>query len=138
MTITPDWLNCVAPDISDAQQASALLGHWLIRVLVNVAQDISLALAPGARTTTTQRLQRHKALRAIIPFDGQFLANLLNIDRSHMRILTNLNAERPLIFAGVFRFDGYCAESFGRQMRLLILIRCEGSQQSLGMQQQKQ
>ena len=98
MTITPDWLNCVAPDISDTQQASALLGHWLIRVLVNVAQDIGLALAPGARATTTQRLQRHKALRAIVPFDGQFLANLLNIDRSHTEILTDSNAERPLIF----------------------------------------
>jgi len=98
MTIAPGRLNRIAPHIRDAQQSGALGRQRLIRVFVNVAQDIGFALAPGARATTTQRLQWHKALRAIVPFDGQFLANLLNIDRSHTEILTDSNAERPLIF----------------------------------------
>src|SRR6186997_1020837 len=98
MTIAPRRLNRITPDIRDAQQSGALGRQRLIRVLVNVAQDIGLALAPGARATTTQRLQRHEALRPIVPFDGQLLANLLNIDRSHTKILTNLDAESLLIF----------------------------------------
>src|SRR5579872_4090397 len=55
----------------------------LVRILVQIAHDIRLTLASGARAVPPQFLQRQITLGAIAPLDGEFLADLLHIHRSH-------------------------------------------------------
>ena len=83
MAVAPNRLDGVAAHVGDAPELKRLGRQRFVRILINVPHDVGLAFAPGAGTTTSQRLQPHKTLAAILPSDGQFIANLLNIHRSH-------------------------------------------------------
>ena len=55
----------------------------------------ALAFATGAGTTTSQCFQPHKTFPAVLPFDGQFVADLLNIRRSHDHSVMSTQNLRP-------------------------------------------
>lgn len=54
---------------------------------VQLAQDIHFTLAARAWAGAAQFLQRNEALFAVIPPDGQFIADVLNVRRTHVQRL---------------------------------------------------
>src|SRR5208282_6344413 len=89
MSVGPHRLDRVTAHAHDADQFKGLRTQRFFRVLVNIAQDVHLALASRARTTPPQFLERNEILAAIIPFDGQFGADGLNVHRSHVRFFSS-------------------------------------------------
>jgi len=81
--IGPHRLDRIVADIDDAQQLEGFRPKGLLRVLIKVAHDIDLALATGARAGATELLKRHKALRAVVPLDGEFGPDDLDVCRLH-------------------------------------------------------
>src|SRR5882762_8140032 len=95
MAVAPDRLNCVATDIGDAPELKRFWRQRFVRILIDIPHDVALALASGARTTASQRLQPHKTFAAILPSDGQFVTDLLNIRRSHEHRVMGSHTSRP-------------------------------------------
>jgi hypothetical protein len=60
---------------------------------VQLAHDVTLSLAAGARAGAAQFLQGDEILRTIVPLDGQFLADLLQVHGPHDPILDRAAAE---------------------------------------------
>lgn len=83
MAITPDGLEAVASDYGAAAPLESCGRQRLIRPLVKLPQDVHLALATGAWTRPAQSFQGNEALAAIVPFDGQFISDRLQIHGSH-------------------------------------------------------
>src|SRR5208282_2345201 len=83
MPVGPNRLNRITAHANDADQFKSFRGQGLFRISVNVPHDVHLALATRARTTSPQFLQRNETFAAVIPLDGQFVADLLNVHRSH-------------------------------------------------------
>ena len=79
VAVTPNRLNCVTADLRDPPQLKRLRRQRLVRTFVKNAHDIPLSFAPRTWAVAPHRLQSQKALAAVVPFDGQFLANLLNV-----------------------------------------------------------
>ena len=79
MTIRPNGLDGIAADIDDAHDLKCPLGKRLRRILVNISHDVHFPVAPRAGAPAAHGFHRDKAFCPIIPFDGQFPANLLNI-----------------------------------------------------------
>jgi hypothetical protein len=53
---------------------------------VQLTKHIHLPFAAGTRAGPAQSLQGDECLRSIIPLNGQFLAYLLNINRTHFTV----------------------------------------------------
>ena len=83
MAIGPEGLNGVTAYRGDAPQLERLRRERAVRIFVNIAHDIHLAFAAGARAASAQFFQVDKALRAVVPFDGELLANGLDVNWSH-------------------------------------------------------
>ena len=83
MPVAPNWLEGVTTDIADPAQLKRRWRQRLVRPFVNMAHDVRLAFAAGARTMAAQFFQRHKTLAAIVPFDGQLVADGLDICGLH-------------------------------------------------------
>lgn len=81
--IRPDRLNGVSAYGFDPEQNERGRRIGPIRTFVEIAQDIALALAAGAGTRFAQQFEADKTFAAVFPLNGQFLANDLNILRSH-------------------------------------------------------
>src|SRR5882672_10174882 len=69
VAITPQRLHGIAADHRQPLELKRGGRERLVRVLVEVAHDIHLALAAGAGTMAAQFFELHKALAAIVPFD---------------------------------------------------------------------
>ena len=87
MAILPDGLNGVPADSFDPDKLKSLRRKRTVGVFVEIAHDVDLAFASGARTTATKFLQADEIFMAIVPFDGDFLADLLEVYRAHDLIL---------------------------------------------------
>ena len=77
------WLKRVAADLRQSAQSKGIRAQLLFRSFVEIAHDVHFAFAAGARTFATQFFQRDESLGSILPLQGEFIANLLNIGRSH-------------------------------------------------------
>src|SRR6266516_3335447 len=95
MAVAPNRLNGVTTDIGDAAELRRLRRQRLVRLLIDIPHDVTLAFASGARTSASQRFQPHKTFAAVMPSDGQFVANLLNIRRTHDRRVIGSRSSRP-------------------------------------------
>lgn len=84
MTIAPKRLKRVGPDAHDSTQLKRGGLERGSRSLVKVAHDIPFTLAPGTRTAATQLLEWDEGLLSIVPFDGEFLADVLDVDWLHV------------------------------------------------------
>lgn len=83
MSVRPNRLDGIAAHIDHPHKLERPRPQDLIRPLVNISHDVPLPLAAGARAVTSQRFNRDKALLPIIPFDGQFVADLLDVRGLH-------------------------------------------------------
>ena len=92
MAVAPDRLKSVAANEVQFFQFERFGGQRLVRAFVEIAHDIAFAHAAGTRTLPAQFFNGNVAFPAIVPFDGQFGANLLEIDRSHIILLGQLAA----------------------------------------------
>src|SRR5438477_414800 len=97
MAVAPNWLDRVPANGGDAPQLKCRRRQRSVRIPVNLAHDVHLSLAPGTGTASAQRFQPHKAFTAIIPFDGQVLAHLLNVRRSHGSSVIRSHSGSPQI-----------------------------------------
>jgi len=83
MSIAPDRLDGVSADVRDAGKLEGLRRQRTGGIFINVPHDVLFPLASGARTMTAQEFERDETLAAIVPFDGQFGADALQIDWMH-------------------------------------------------------
>src|SRR5436190_1987563 len=95
MAVAPNRLDGVAADVGDARELKRLWRQRPVRILIDIPQDVAFAFAACARASTPQRFQPHKAFAPIIPLDGQFIADLLNIRRSHEHSVIDSQPLRP-------------------------------------------
>src|SRR6185503_14765273 len=95
MAVAPNRLNRVTTDIGDAPELKRLRRQRFVRILVNIPHDVALAFASGARTSASQHFQPHKTFAAILPSNGQFVTDLLNIHRSHEHSVIDTQPMRP-------------------------------------------
>lgn len=83
VAVGPNGLDGVAADIDHAHESKGARGERLIGPLVEVPHDVPLSLAARARAMSAHGFQRDKTLAAIVPFDGQFAADLLDVRWLH-------------------------------------------------------
>lgn len=83
MSVRPEGLDRIPPHSSQAAQLETRSGERSLRAFVEVSHDIPFALTPGTRTRPPQNFETDKPLGAIIPSQGQLVANLLNINQTH-------------------------------------------------------
>lgn len=86
MAIAPHRLNGIATHGIQASELEGLGGKGLVRAFVEGSHDVAFADAAGARARPAQCFDGNEAFPAVIPFDGQFRADLLKIDRSHLNL----------------------------------------------------
>ena len=79
MAVAPNRLKRIAADVGHTNELESVWSQRPVGMLINIAQNIDFALAPRARTTPAQGCQRNIAFPAIRPFDGQFIADALNV-----------------------------------------------------------
>src|SRR4051812_24760153 len=80
MSIGPHGLNRIPAYQRPASQFKTSRGVANTRTH-HIAEDIRFASAGCTRTGASQKLQRKKRLRAIVPLDGEFAANELQVLR---------------------------------------------------------
>lgn len=85
MSVCPLWLNGVPSYIIEANQLKSLWRKRLRRSFVDIAHNVRFAFTPGAWAIPPQLLQRNITFAAILPFDGQFSPNLLNVRGLHVQ-----------------------------------------------------
>lgn len=84
MAVSPKWLHRVATYIAKPHQLKRARTQLLFRSLIDIAHDVRFSLARGAGTMPPKLFQRHKTFAAIVPLDGQFIADRLNVQRFHV------------------------------------------------------
>ena len=92
MSVSPYRLNRVTANALESNQFKCLGGEGPFWVFVKIAHNVLLPFAAGARTALSQFFERNEALAAILPLDGQFLADLLYIQGTHTLISSALGA----------------------------------------------
>jgi len=92
MAITPEGLDGITPHGRDAYQVEGLGSQRFFRSLVQLPHDIDFTSTPRAGTRPTQGFKAEVTLGLILPFDGELIANDLQIHGSHMRRITLLPA----------------------------------------------
>lgn len=83
MSIIPKWLNRIAANRDKSFQFKCHRRQRLGRRLIHISEDIHLALAARAGTSSPEFFQRNEALRAILPADGKLASDLLDVACSH-------------------------------------------------------
>ena len=95
VSISPAGLQCITADKIESEKLEALVGVVHMRTH-NLTEYIRLAAASRARTRAPQQFKFQKRFRAVIPSNGQFVSDLLDIAgfKSHHRQLTNCQCAR--------------------------------------------
>lgn len=92
MTVPPGGLDSITTYGHHASDFESACAQRLVRTFVQLTEDVDFALATGARAKTPHLFEGEKGLRAIIPFDGEFVSDLLNIYWPHRPNLTRVYA----------------------------------------------
>ena len=95
VAVGPDGLDAVAADGIEPGQFEGDAGKGFRGVFVNVAEDVGFAGAAGAGAGAAEFFERNKILMAILPFDGQFISNRLNVGRAHGSKISGWTVRRP-------------------------------------------
>ena len=83
MSIGPLRLNSVSADSRDPHKLKGCGRKGLRGGFIHVSHNVALAFASGAGAVSAQVLDGDVGLSAVIPFDGQFAADVLNIYGLH-------------------------------------------------------
>jgi len=83
VAVGPDGLEGVGTDRFQAEQLRRAGGQRTVRSFVQVSHDIGLAGATGTGAMTAQGDQGDETLGAIIPAEGEFGADDLDVDGAH-------------------------------------------------------
>src|SRR5690349_14419764 len=83
MAITPDWLDGVATNQLELQQPKCLRSEGTLGGSVNIAHHVRFPLATCTRAGTAELLERNERLTAIVPADGEFVADRLQVQGPH-------------------------------------------------------
>ncbi len=83
MPVPPGRLDGIRAHRYEVAQLKGGGAERSLGVLIEVAHDVHFSSTTGAGTMTTQLLEAHETFTTILPFDRQFLADGLNIKRSH-------------------------------------------------------
>src|SRR6266511_274285 len=84
MPVGPQRLHRVTADDGAAQELKRPRRERLGGRLVNVAQDVRLTLAARTWTVAAEFFHRDEALAPILPLDGEFIADGLDVGRAHV------------------------------------------------------
>ena len=87
VAVAPNRLHRIAADAAKADELERLRRQRSVRRGVEVAHDVHLALAAGARTMPPQTLELHVAFTAVIPLDRQLITDGLEVRDSHVRFV---------------------------------------------------
>jgi hypothetical protein len=89
VSIGPAGLHCIAAYQIESEKLEALAGVAHVRTH-NMTEHIRFAAARCARACAPKQLEFQKRFGAIIPGNGQLVADLLNVRRfkSHLAIVT--------------------------------------------------
>ena len=88
MPIRPDGLDGIT---AHHDQSDQLKSRWFqrpLRTSIDVPQNVCFTLAIGAWATAPQLLKLDETLAAVVPFDGQFIADSLNVQWTHLENLS--------------------------------------------------
>lgn len=91
MSVCPLRLNRVAPDTGQSQQSKGFGLQRFLRPDIQISHDVGLAFAPGAGARAAELFERDETLCAVIPFQSEFISDLLNVRQSHLVRLTKEN-----------------------------------------------
>lgn len=83
VTVRPHRLDRVTADNSPARQFKRTGWKRFVRTFVELAENIHLTLASGTRTTPAETFKQDEAFSSVVPFDGKFISNFLNVEWSH-------------------------------------------------------
>jgi hypothetical protein len=83
MAIAPDGPDRVATHVVHARQLKRRRGQRTVGCLVEVAHDVRLPVAPGAGAITAELFELHEGFAAVVPLDGQFVADDLDVGWAH-------------------------------------------------------
>ncbi len=83
MAIAPDRRDGVSADRIQTAELEGGRGERFFRAFIQVAQHVHLAFAAGAGAGPAKPLQADKTFAPVFPLDRQFIADLLNVHRSH-------------------------------------------------------
>jgi hypothetical protein len=83
VTISPCRLEPVTADLGQPNQLKRTRIQWLLWPAMQPSHDVHLAFTARAGTPPPQLFQGDETFAAIVPPDGQFTSDLLNLLRSH-------------------------------------------------------
>ena len=75
MSVRPRRLNSITAHVRKPDQLKRRHRQFLSWILIDVAHDVSLALAASARAGAPQFFQRNKIFFAITPLHGEFISD---------------------------------------------------------------
>lgn len=87
VSVSPEELDRISAHGDEVFQGECRRGQRLWRCFVNVSQDVGLALAACTGATAAELFKRDETLRPILPFEGQFVSDVLNVCGAHGRRL---------------------------------------------------
>jgi hypothetical protein len=79
MAVSPYWLNGIGANVLDPKELERSLRELASGPSMEFPHDITLALAACTRTTPPKGLDVKKALRAILPFNRELVADDLHV-----------------------------------------------------------
>jgi hypothetical protein len=83
MAIGPDGLDGVIADRLDPEELEGRGGEGAVGSFVQLAEGVDLAFAPGAWAGTAEVIEADEGLGSVVPADGEFVADDLEVDRAH-------------------------------------------------------
>jgi hypothetical protein len=81
--VRPDGLDSITTDVRDASKLKRLRWQWLVRPFVEIPHYVHFTFAASTGTMPPQAFQSQITLGAVVPFNGKFLTDLLNVLGSH-------------------------------------------------------
>src|SRR5881296_1971324 len=81
--VSPHRLDRVAACDGAAHELKRRRRERLVGRLVHVTQNVHLTLASRAWTMAPESFQRDETLASVVPLDGEFISDWLNVSRTH-------------------------------------------------------
>src|ERR1700745_1121431 len=78
MSVAPTGLQCITANQIESDELEALVRVFYVRTH-NLSEHIRLAATSRARARTPQQFKFEKRLGAVLPGNGQFVSDLLNV-----------------------------------------------------------
>jgi hypothetical protein len=84
MAVAPNRLDAIPPHALDFAHFERPWRELPLGTAMDVPHDIRLPFAAGAGASAPKRFQRDVTFRPILPSDGEFVSDRLNVSRLHL------------------------------------------------------